>query len=1095
MTAMSWPRDSSTPGGNPPDAEPTLHIRLLGGFEMRQGEAPLPPLESARAESLLAFLLLRRHAPQPRQHLAFLLWPDSTESQAQTNLRHVLHNLRRALPAIDHFLEVTPRTLAWRSSASCWLDVAAFLDALDRSEHGAPDNGLSALREAVALYTGDLLEGCYDEWLLREREQLRQRHLAALERLTTLLESRGEYGDAIVYAERLLHHDPLREETYRLLMRLHDRRGDRGRALRVYHACAATLERELGVEPSPLTRAAYEALLPSERENDAPHTGRAGGLPLVGRAQERARLAELWRASERGRTQMVLITGEPGIGKTRLVEEFRSWCVHRGALVAEARSYPAEGELVFGPVIAWLRSAPVTAKLGRLDRFLLTELARLLPELLAERPDLPRPEPLPERDQRQRLFDAIAQAILSTGGPLLLIADDLHWCDQETLHVLHYLLRVQPEARLLVVATARSEAIDHRHPLNELLTALRALDWLTEIPIERLTRAETAVLAERTLGQPLTAQDQDRLFNETEGNPLFIVEALRAGWSSEGPERQWLSPKVQAAIEARLAQLSQPARELVGLAATIGREFSTDVLMAASDAGDDTVVGALDELWRRRIIREQGAEAYDFSHDKIREVAYLDLSPVRRHHFHLRVAQALARLHAHDPGPVSGQIAGHYDRGGNADLAITWYERAAEAAQQLHANGEAIRLLERALRLLHTLPATRERQVRELSVLTALPAALGWVEGWASERLAMAQQRALDLARTLGMEPAPPLLRCVAITSLARRDFETAHRVGAQLQARATYEGDDVLLVESQYVLGIAAFWQGEFAAARKHFESAVAHYRAKHRRTHLLRYGLDPMVVCLSRLGNTLWFLGFPEGAARARDAALVLAGEIGHPFSRGTALAFAAVLALDMRDTAAVRTYVAMLAEEQAKHGMRPNDVAAEHFGGYIDALDGRTDAGISRIRRMLDESRQGDHAPGMRAFTVRVLLEACAVAGDARTGLAAADWVLSLADAHRTWEAETRRLRAEFLAALGAPADEVEAELDRALAVARQQGAKSLELRAATSLLRHRLAHGDSSGAAQARKLLATIVEELPEQADTPDLREAAAFLKQR
>ena len=171
-----------------------LHVRLLGELDLRLGETALPPLESARAESLLAYLLLHRDAPQPRQRLAFLLWPDSTEPQARTNLRQVLHNLRRALPDAERFLEVTARTLRWRPDAPLRLDVAAFEDALAR----ARDDDLDALREAVDAYTGDLLEGCYDEWLLEERERLRQRHLEALERLAELLEEQGDAARAIV---------------------------------------------------------------------------------------------------------------------------------------------------------------------------------------------------------------------------------------------------------------------------------------------------------------------------------------------------------------------------------------------------------------------------------------------------------------------------------------------------------------------------------------------------------------------------------------------------------------------------------------------------------------------------------------------------------------------------------------------------------------------------------------------------------------------------------------------------------------------------------------------------------------------------------
>lgn len=1043
------------------DEARVLCIRLFGVLDLRRGETSLPPIESARAESLLAYLLLHADAPQSRQRLAFLLWPDSTESQARTNLRHVLHTLRRALPDTDRFLEVTPRTLRWRAKAPSWLDVAAFEEALARAERVA-GGGPAALREAVDLYTGDLLAGHYDEWLLDERERLRLRYLDALERLTALLETGGDHAQAIRYAERLLRHDPLAEETYRLLMRLHDARGDRARALRVYHACAVTLERELGVEPSAPTRETYEALLSpaGQPAADERQAGRIGGPPLVGRAPELARLTTLWRAAEGGRAQLVLVTGEPGIGKTRLVEEFRSWGEHRGAMTASARSYAAEGALAYGPVVEWLRVEALKPRLARLDRARLSELARLLPELLEEVPGLARPEPLPESDQRPRLFDAVARAILAAGGPLLLVADDLQWCDRETLQFLHYLLRVEPNAPLLVAATARGGEIDDRHPVNDLLAGLRAVERLTEIPIERLTRVETAALAERLTGRQLAEPGADQLFRETEGNPLFVVEALRAGWTSgDGPgsRRGWLSPKVQTVIESRLAQLSDPARNLIGVAATIGRAFMTDVLAAASETDADTLVRGLDELWRRRIVREQGADAYDFSHDKIREVAYLELSPARRRRNHRRVAIALERVHAHEPGPVSGQIAAHYEQAGAVDQAVTWYPRAADAAQRLHANIEAIRLLNRALDLLRTLPETPECQSRELAILATLPTPLGWVDGWASERLAGVQRRALDLARTLGVEPAPQLLRSLAVASLARRDFAAARGFGEELHARGASDADDMLLVEAAYVLGIAAFWQGEFEPARGHFEAAVALYCPAHRSTHLLRYGLDPQVICLSRLGNTLWFLGHPEAATRSRDAALALAEEIGHPFSRATALVFAALLSLDMGNRERVRAYAAMLAAGREDHVTRPVQVSTESIGGYVDVLDGREEFGIARIQRSVEEVREADHAPGQRAHLVRVLLEACAVAGDARTGLAAADRALAAGDAARIWEAETRRLRAEFLVALGGSVDEIETEFGRALAVARRQGAISLELRAAASLRRWRSERG--------------------------------------
>ena len=460
-------------------ASATLRIRLLGELDLRRDEVAVPPLGSARAESLLAYLLLHREAPQPRQRLAFLLWPDSSDPQARTNLRHLLHNLRRALPDPDRFLEVTQRTLRWRDDAAWWLDVAAFEDAVARA--GQAGQAVPALQEAVELYGGDLLQSSYDEWLLEERERLRRRYLEALERLAELLEAGREHARAIGYAERLLREDPLREATYRLLMRLHDARGDRARALRTYHACAATLERELSVEPSAATRRAYAALLPPSAEPATePAAGRTGPLgrpPLVGRDAQRARLTGLWRAAESGGAQLVLVTGEPGAGKTRLVEEFSSWCASRGAATSQARSYPAEGALAYGPVVAWLRSDALAGHLGRLDPARREELARLLPELRPAAPGRPAPAPPPDRDQRRLLFEALAGAVLASPGPLLLVADDLHWADRETLQFLHYLLRAAaagPAAGGGDRPAARSST--PTHPLHDLLTGLRALD-------------------------------------------------------------------------------------------------------------------------------------------------------------------------------------------------------------------------------------------------------------------------------------------------------------------------------------------------------------------------------------------------------------------------------------------------------------------------------------------------------------------------------------------------------------------------------------------------------------------------------------------
>ena len=916
-----------------------LTVRILGELDLRLGEVPLPPLESARAESLLAYLLIHRGAPQPRQRLAFLLWPDSTEQQARTNLRHVLHKLRRALPDADRYLDVGTRTLGWRPDAPLRLDLAAFEDALARADEAA--DPVEDLEAAVAAYAGDLLEGSYDEWLIEERERLRDRYHDALDRLAVLLEQRGDAARAIPHAERLLRHEPLREETCRLLMRCHDARGERARALRAYHACAAALERELGVEPSEPTREAYEALLPGAAEAEPERA------VFVGRAPERRRLTGLWREAERGRAQLVLVSGEGGIGKTRLVEELRTFCAHRGAVTAEARSYQAEGALAYGPVAAWLRAEPLAARRHRLDRGRLAELARVLPELDEA------PRPLPEREQRQRLFDALAQAIGSV-EPLLLIADDLQWCDPETLQFLHYLIRSRPDARLLVAATARREELD---AAQGLLSGLRALDRFTEIALQPLSARETAVLAERLAGE---GRDAGRLFAETEGNPLFVVETLRAGAPA---------PRVQAVLEARLAQLSEPARALAAVAAAVGREFTAEVLARASDAGEDELVRGLDELWRRRIVRDRGPESYDFSHGRLREVAYAALGPAERRRTHLRIARALDALHSSD----HGQLALHYDRAGAIEPAAEEYQLAAAAAQRMHAHRDAVRLLEHALALA---PAP----ARQLSLITDLVTPLATIEGYASPRLLERQRRGLELARELAVDPAPPLLRSLAVVSVAAGDFDATRRYGRLLAARGRLVGDESLLVESDYVLGIAAFWQGHLTSARSHFEAAVARYRLDDHVTHLIRYGFDTRVICQSRLANTLWLLGEPGAAVAARDRALAQADELGDPTTRDIALVFASLLAVDLGERDALRAYIPRF----VGHDVPSIAPMREAYGGYLDVADGRA-GGVARIQRAIESLRGQEHAPGMHAVLARLLVGACVLAGDARTGLA--------------------------------------------------------------------------------------------------------------
>lgn len=698
-----------------------LHIYLFGLFRLFWDGQPVPGLDQPRLQHLLAYLVLHRHTPISRQQLAFCFWPDTSDQQALKNLRTLLTRLRRTLPHADDFIAATSQTLQWQAVAPFALDVAEFEAALAQAAAADPKRTADALAAAVAAYAGDLLPDCYDDWIVPLREQMRRAYGEALERLVLLLDEQRDYVRAIPYAQRLLHHDPLHEAAYRHLMRLHLALGNRAEARRVFHACEAMLQREFGILPGRATRRIYERLLAAEDLPTAsigrcPSEAQPSGPPLVGRQAEWARLVAAWRSTPGGHPQMALLTGEAGIGKTRLAEEFFAWVSAQGFPTAAAHCYPTASALAYAPVAEWLNDAALKPRLATLDDVRLSEVARILPSLLAGRPNLAQPGPLTEAWQRTRLFEALARAILGSeadkGEPLLLFLDDLQWVDRETMDWLVYLLRFDLRSPLLLLCTLREHELTADHPWNMVRFALTRYGLLSEIALPSLGEAETAILAAAVAGKPLEAEEASRIYQETEGNPLFVVEMVRAGLGHQeaggGEEREvWgraggapvfptaplsLPHKARAVIQWRLATLSPDAQALAQVGAAIGRRFSFDVLARVSAQDETAVVRSLDELWRRQIVRTEGTDTYDFSHEWIRALAYDTMGPIRRRAVHQRVAQALEALHADDLDAVSGQIAVHYEQAGMAEPAIAYYRRAAATAQRLYANTEAVRL-------------------------------------------------------------------------------------------------------------------------------------------------------------------------------------------------------------------------------------------------------------------------------------------------------------------------------------------------------------------------------------------------------------------
>jgi DNA-binding SARP family transcriptional activator/predicted ATPase len=1092
---------------------PTLYLRLLGDFSLRYNDQQVTNLNTTRLRSLLTYLVLHREVPQQRQHLAFLFWPDTTEAQARNNLRQLLHQLRQAFPAVEHFLSADTHMLYWHPVTPFRLDVAEFEEALTLADAATGYNDKHPLQDALEqadnLYRGELLPGCYDEWILPERERLHQSHLQVLEQLFRLFEGQGDTVTAIRYAQRLLGLNPLSEDLYRRLMRLFSLNNDRASALRVYHTCVSTLQREMGVDPDPATQEAYERLM----QHEAPTIQATVQQPLlaaiptlIGRKQEWEALQEVWYAAKTGEPRFVLVTGEAGIGKSRLAEEFLLWESQQGAVTAKTRSYAAEGQLSLAPVTDWLRSEGLRAPLRQLDAVWLTEVARILPELFAERPDVPHYEPVTEYGQRQRFFEALSRALLVTSQPLLLLIDDLQWCDQETLEWLHFLLRFDPTARLLVIGCAREDELPPHHPLRTLLLHLRNTTGVTEIALQPLDAAETAKLAAQVAKHELDMDSVMHLYHETGGYPLFVFEMMQADLGrvptnppeADRPHRQLplddartLPPRVHAVLIGRLLQLSASAREFVDLAATIGREFTLDLLIGVSNADADSAVHALDELWHKRIVREHGANSYEFTHDKLREVAYGEISVPQRHMLHRRVAQTLEAMSASDLDPVSGQIAAHYERAGMIEEALPSYQRAAAVARSVYANEDAISLLSRSLALLELLTAGAKRDKQELSLQLALAPLYRVTKGWAAPELERVLDRALALCDTVGddVQRAQTLYGLQSVY-VVQAKLEKVQVVSDELHTLYQRSLGSAPPPFADMMLAGARLHLGRIAEANTQFAEIIAAYNPDQLLFYQESQGWDFAAQARAWQSHALWCMGYPQQALSRGLDAVKLVQDLDQPFNQALVSAYLALLQQLRADEAVAREHAEHALALTSKYQASYYRAWAGILVSYALALELPDEEHIGRLRDSISEFKTSS-ARLRLPYYLSLLAQVYGKAGRAEEGLACIDEALAEARTHneRWWDAELHRLRGELLHMHGADASDVEAALLRAISIARAQQARSLELRSTMSLARLWIAQNRSD---DARRQLRDVYAWFTEGFETPDLQSARLLL---
>ena len=978
-------------------------------------------------------MIALRRDPQHRARLAFELWPDSDEGQARTNLRKLLHDLRHSLPDIDEFVEIDKDSVRWIPTGSSEVDVLRFHDAMAAGD----------LELAARLYSGDLLPACYDQWVLDERAKIREEAQGALARLMEQAAERREHRATIRHAQRLLDMEPTDEAAVRMEMQAHAALGDRAAALRCYHRYVEALERDLAVAPGEAIAAMYRQL-----QADTIGRGEAQGgdlrpvaeSPFVGRESEWDRLIEIWNSSREGRAHLLLVTGEPGIGKSRLALELGRHVRAQKHTVASARAYEVAGRLPWGPVVDLLRSDALRSQVDTLDAVWRAELARLLPEL-HDAPSSPKPSQPGDIAQRHRLFDAVSRAIFAGDRPSLLIIDDLQWCDTETIELIGFVVRSRRTAPVLIVGTVRWEEIPEHHPLIGLADALAHDHAVATVALDRLDEATTAALAarlrdEHTIDPRLAA----RLWSETEGNPLFIVEAMRAGIATDGVKTV-LTPTMRAVLRARLGQLTDGARRVAEVAAVIGRPFSVDLMVVSTGTDEHELVDCVDELWRRRVIRDQG-QAYDFSHDKLRAVALETISPARRRQIHRVVAEAIATELENDMDAASPRLAAHYDQAGMTEPAIDAYRVAGARAVAVSALDEAVTLLGRALSLLADMPPSPDRDALELDIRIALGSPLVALEGYGSKRAHRLYERALSLCRRLKRPVDPPILRGLGLARLQGCRFDDCDELA---QALLDHEsGDPITRTEGRYLLGVSAFWRGDLAGARRYLEGAIEAYDLSHRDEHLALYAQDPKAICLVRLALVELWAGDPGRAGDTAGSALEVAVDLDHLMTLAYVITYAAILAAESEDLDRLRELLAEADLLWNRVSMPYLKIALDALRGWLEVLEGSA-GGIEKIVQSVADSRAEGETLHL-TYTLLLLARARGVAGELHQGRAATREGLSWLHRcnQRYLEAELWRVDGELAYRSG----ETEAAADslhRAIDVANAQGADWLALRA--------------------------------------------------
>lgn len=858
------------------------------------------------------------------------------------------------------------------------------------------------------------------------------------------------------------------------------------------------------------------------RETEAPSRFEAaqtkGLTPLIGKQKEVEALLQHWQQSRRGQAEFILLKGEAGIGKSRLLRAFKDRLAGTPHLWLESQCLPYHQNSALYPIIellhrllAFRREDSCASKTGKLEK-LLTQyelpLAEAMP-LFSELLSVPLgdcytgPPRLNPQRQKQKTLEAWLQLLLkmAQSQPVVFVMEDLHWADASTLEMLNLLVTQQPNAPLFNLLITRPEFSPGWETRAEVVKL--SLNRLTPEQIETM-------VAQISNGRALPLPVLQQIIAKTDGVPLFIEEltkmVLESDLLQEVDNRYELARRLTPlaipatlhdSLMARLDRLA-PVKVIAQLGATIGREFSHELIAAVANLNEADLQSGLAQLVDAELLYRQelstNGTIYVFKHALIQDAAYQSLLKSTRQQYHLRIAEILKDCFTDTIRTQPELLAHHYTEAGIKETAIVYWEMAGRRAIEHSANFEAINHLKRGLKLLEELPASLQRDEHELEILTSLGVAITALHGYAAPEAEKVYTRALALCQRVQHVPryASSILGLWK-GALVRLDLPQAYALAQDCMAFSTNQPDAEPQLTARLMFGITSLMLGDIVIAHEYLLQVTQLYHASEHQSEAFDYGEDAGVVALSYLAFAAWVLGYPTQALQHSNAALALAQKLGHPFTQALALNFNsdlyALLREPRRALERAETLIA-LADEQGFSFWRACGMISK--GSALFEL-GHQQKGMETVQEAMDILR----ATGARIGHIGGLAQkalAHGKMGQAGAGLKMMDEAVALIKqgGERQEEAELYRLKGELLLLQAVPdTPQAEACFQQAIAIARQQQAKSWELRAIVSLARLWQKKGQCT---EARSQLAEIYHWFTEGFETADLQEAKTLLEE-